>query len=84
MLNNNMISATTLMIKGVPVSIEKALEHFQSIGIKMADKEVVTNRLTICEPCSAFNDRLHLCRECNCLVDVKIHVKSSVCPIGKW
>lgn len=42
------------------------------------------SRYTICKSCDEFNDLLKLCKQCNCLMLVKVKLADSECPLGKW
>lgn len=45
--------------------------------------DVVAERIQICTSCPELN-RLKMCKKCGCFMPVKIRLKSSSCPIGKW
>lgn len=48
-----------------------------------ADKETVDNRYEICQTCPSFTI-LKTCKECGCIMPLKVRLKSSECPLGKW
>lgn len=48
-----------------------------------ADNEVQQTRYDICKSCSSFTS-LKTCRECGCIMPLKIKINDSICPLGKW
>ena len=49
-----------------------------------SDKELIEQRLVICNSCPWFNKRLVKCRKCGCYMKLKTTLKLAQCPIGKW
>jgi hypothetical protein len=49
-----------------------------------SDKELIEQRLDICNACPWFNKRLVKCRKCGCFMKLKTTLKLAQCPIGKW
>ena len=41
-------------------------------------------RMKICEQCPSFQSTLKLCKECGCLMAIKVLFKGTSCPLGKW
>lgn len=56
----------------------------------IADKVLADKRLTICLTCTHFSNIIKKltitakCNHCGCLLQAKIRLKDSECPIGKW
>lgn len=49
----------------------------------LASKELQAQRYETCKGCDAFTV-LKTCRECGCIMPLKIKISSAVCPLGKW
>lgn len=50
----------------------------------LAPEEIQSNRLNICLNCEHLIKITHQCSKCLCIVDGKVMVKKSKCPMGKW
>ena len=47
--------------------------------------EFIIKRRGICDSCEfKKNMGIDLCFKCGCIIEGKIRLKSSKCPIGKW
>jgi hypothetical protein len=49
-----------------------------------SDKDLIEQRLAICNECPSFNKRLIKCRECGCFMALKSTLRQATCPLGKW
>lgn len=49
-----------------------------------SSKDVVEERLAICNECPALNKRLMKCTKCGCFMKLKSTLQQATCPIGKW
>lgn len=49
----------------------------------LANSKVQEARYDICKSCSSFTS-LKTCRECGCIMPLKIKINGSYCPLGKW
>lgn len=49
-----------------------------------SDKELIEQRLAICNQCPAFNKNLAKCKKCGCFMKLKTTLQEAKCPIGKW
>ena len=49
-----------------------------------ADQEEANKRKGICNSCEFFNKAQDRCTKCGCYMAVKVYLKASNCPIGKW
>ena len=72
------------MLNGLAVTFEQVLEQFKRNGIIITEEQKREQRKAVCKDCSSYNSNLHRCNECGCMVDVKIYVDASRCPLGKW
>jgi hypothetical protein len=41
-------------------------------------------RYDICKACEHFNNTLYICKQCGCLMKMKVKLENSSCPINKW
>lgn len=41
-------------------------------------------RYRTCKLCPMFDQTLKLCDECKCFMPIKVQLKKTVCPQGKW
>jgi hypothetical protein len=49
-----------------------------------ADTVEANRRKNICNSCEFFNKAQERCTKCGCYMAVKVYLKASHCPIGKW
>lgn len=47
-------------------------------------KEVIEDRLAICQTCPQLNQKLMQCRKCGCFMKLKTTLQGAKCPLGKW
>lgn len=47
-------------------------------------KELIEERLAICNECPALNKRIMKCKKCGCYMKLKSTLEQAKCPIGKW
>jgi hypothetical protein len=58
--------------------------------INKAPDDIIEKRLSLCKKCEfAIGPKLHpdrkvKCNKCGCLINHKIRLKESFCPINKW
>jgi hypothetical protein len=48
-----------------------------------ANLETQQSRYAICNSCPSFT-ALKLCKECGCIMPLKVKLSNATCPIGKW
>jgi hypothetical protein len=48
------------------------------------EKSVAQERYNKCKNCENFSKITTMCRECHCIMKLKVTLKDSVCPINKW
>jgi len=48
----------------------------------LTDKVIINNRLNHCKMCA--HNKLGVCSKCACIIEGKVRVKSSFCPVEKW
>ena len=71
---NNIINKTSELIHDAVESIE----HLK------CSKDVKDERMAICESCEHLIKTTKQCRKCGCFMEIKTHLASVSCPIGKW
>ena len=49
-----------------------------------SDKELIEQRLAICNVCPAFRKNTQRCKYCGCFMQLKSTLQQASCPIGKW
>jgi hypothetical protein len=49
-----------------------------------AEQQEIEKRKRICESCEFFLKQQDRCLKCGCYMAVKVYLKSSNCPVGKW
>jgi len=42
------------------------------------------SRLNICKECDRYNNLMKICKECKCIMPLKVNLVNSTCPVGKW
>ena len=63
------------------------VKNFQSVAAGnnlQAEKSEAEKRKNICHSCEFFNKQSERCLKCGCFMAVKVYLKASNCPIGKW
>ena len=65
--------------------VDKIKEKVKPFKIKpfLAEHELIEQRINICNTCEHLS-AIRNCKICGCLVDGKVRLKGSTCPIGKW
>lgn len=58
-------------------------EIYSSNPILATGKEIAESRYEICQTCPSFTI-LKTCKECGCIMPLKVRLRSSECPLGKW
>ena len=49
----------------------------------IATKKVQDERYNICKKCDRLG-MMKLCKECGCLMPLKVKIPGADCPLGKW
>lgn len=62
---------------------QKIKDATDSVMSTIANEEVQEKRLEICESCPFLNT-IRQCKKCGCLVDAKVKLAGSSCPMKKW
>ena len=62
---------------------ERAIENSTTTTPFLANNEVQTFRYDICQTCPSFT-QLKTCKECGCIMPLKVKIASASCPIDKW
>jgi len=61
--------------------IKKIPQHIKDAIIP--DIAIIHMRKDICDSCE-FLTKNHRCLKCGCLMNLKVKLKHTSCPIGKW
>jgi hypothetical protein len=48
------------------------------------DEQTAIDRYAICLECDRFFKATKQCKECGCIMPLKVKLKNAECPIGKW
>ena len=48
------------------------------------EKSVAQTRYDQCKICENFSKITSMCKECHCIMKLKVTLKESKCPIDKW
>ena len=62
-------------------SYERTSEHLRS------NQQLQQERLAVCNNCPAkttLYEYFDGCSECNCILKVRVQVRTATCPLGKW
>lgn len=46
--------------------------------------EIASSRLEICKGCPKYIPATHQCKECGCIMNLKVKLPNAECPLGKW
>ncbi len=49
-----------------------------------SDKQLIEDRLEICNSCEFLNKRLMKCKQCGCFMKLKSTLREAKCPLDKW
>lgn len=67
----------------VELAVQNSVD-LEGAGVSfLADSETQTNRYDICKSCPSFTI-LKTCKECGCIMPLKIKMVSASCPLKKW
>ncbi len=47
-------------------------------------RELIEQRLDICNSCEWFNKRVAKCKKCGCFMKLKTTLQDAKCPMEKW
>jgi hypothetical protein len=53
-------------------------------GEERSDRELIEQRLAVCNLCPAFRKNTKRCSKCGCFMQLKTTLRRAKCPIGKW
>jgi hypothetical protein len=82
--SNKAFSSIPRMVSNLGGDILKTVKSVASgQGLKSDDAEA-NQRKSICNSCEFFNKSQERCTKCGCFMAVKVYLKASHCPIGKW
>lgn len=66
------------------ISVGKAIAAQIRAGCPMASQSEQLERHKICQSCDQLNVEEYRCNVCNCFLQLKVPLRTSVCPKGKW
>lgn len=49
-----------------------------------SNKDLIEERLAICNECPMLDKRLIKCRKCGCFMKLKTTLHEAKCPLDKW
>lgn len=61
-----------------------ATNEYKRRGLLIEDEEELNMRMLICSECKCFEKSSTICNLCGCGMNLKVRIKGSQCPIGKW
>lgn len=48
------------------------------------DSETQTTRINECKKCDSLIQTVKTCKECGCIMPLKVKLENAFCPLGKW
>ena len=48
------------------------------------EKPIAQSRYDICKKCEYFSKTTSLCKQCHCIMKLKVTLNGVTCPINKW
>jgi rRNA maturation protein Nop10 len=48
------------------------------------ESSIAEARLAICKDCTSFTGLTNRCKECGCLMPLKVKLPHAFCPLNKW
>lgn len=72
------------MAKNLGNDIVKSVKSVASGNNLNSDDIEAARRKDICNKCEFFNRQEERCTKCGCYMAVKVYLKASSCPVGKW
>ena len=53
-------------------------------SIENTSEEEASSRYTVCLECPKLIKVTKQCKECGCIMSLKVKLKRATCPLGKW
>jgi hypothetical protein len=53
-------------------------------NVEKVDDAEESMRYSMCSDCPEFIKLTTQCKQCGCIMKMKVKLKAAVCPIGKW
>ena len=71
------------------ITIEKDVGGIKVVEVIMEEsdfssKELIGNRLAVCNTCEFVSVNKDSCTQCSCLLESRTKYVEMFCPIGKW
>ena len=51
---------------------------------EFADEDLEKSRYSICQDCPEFIKLTSQCKQCGCIMKVKVKLRNARCPLAKW
>jgi hypothetical protein len=58
--------------------------HVIDPRVERVDKTESDRRYAVCQSCPRLIKATKQCRECGCVMPLKVTLKDAVCPLDKW
>jgi len=52
--------------------------------IEHVTESIAKDRLDICKECPMYIKSTHQCKECGCIMNLKVKLPHAQCPLDKW
>jgi len=72
------------MAKNLGRDVVKNVKSVAAGNSVNADEAEIERRKTTCNSCNYFDKQQQRCTKCGCYMAVKVYLKASSCPVGKW
>ena len=82
--NRGSFPSLPTMAKNLAGEVAKTVRSVAAGNQLNADDSEANKRKAICNSCDFFNKAQERCTKCGCYMAVKVYLKASNCPIGKW
>lgn len=82
--NQQKYPTITKMVKNFGNDVLKNVKSVAAGNPLTSDDIEANRRKSICNKCEFFNKNQERCTKCGCFMAVKVYLKASSCPIGKW
>lgn len=70
--------------RNLALSVLQQMKDTASTGQVIASQEVQQQRREVCYACEYYDAEQHRCKDCGCMLSVKISMSANSCPKNKW
>lgn len=53
-------------------------------NVPRVEEQVSERRMSICSDCPEFIGLTKQCKQCGCIMPMKVKLEAAKCPLGKW